>query len=89
MFQKLFFQITLFPFQLQELLQSPDAGTVVCSSALWEAFVTPTNTSALEYLQQQMCSINTTVLMWQTITNTAKGYQFYQQVSACSTHIHP
>ncbi|XP_046362068.2 uncharacterized protein LOC124139094 isoform X1 [Haliotis rufescens] len=66
--------------KLQELLQSPDAGTAVCSSALWEAFVTPTNTSALEYLQQQMCSINTTVLMWQTITNTAKGYQFYQQM---------
>ncbi|XP_046569699.1 uncharacterized protein LOC124278012 [Haliotis rubra] len=66
--------------KLQELLQSPDPETTLCSSALWDAFVTPSNTSALQYLQQQMCSINTTVLRWQSITGIAQGYQFYQQI---------
>ncbi|XP_067670801.1 uncharacterized protein [Haliotis asinina] len=73
-------QLQIKPDKLQELLQSPDPETTLCSSTLWDAFVSPSNTSALQYLQQQMCAINNTVIRWQSITGIAQGYQFYQQI---------
>ena len=69
--------------QLTEFVQSENATDILCSNELWDAFVLPANGSAaLKHLQEEACSMNSTLLMWQSFVVQMKGYTLKQQVCA-------
>ncbi|XP_041364383.1 uncharacterized protein LOC121379797 [Gigantopelta aegis] len=73
-------QTSVKPDKLTEFVQSENATDILCSSELWDAFVLPANGSAaLKHLQEQACSINSTLLMWQSFVVQMKGYTLKQQ----------
>jgi hypothetical protein len=54
----------------------------LCGPELLAAFRYPGNESvALRQLQTNVCSANTSVMLWQAVMGQASGYQLYQQVT--------
>ncbi|KAH9502480.1 ATP-binding cassette sub- A member 12 [Bulinus truncatus] len=74
--------------ELNALLRAPNSSEALCTDQLWKAIQVAENESLpLKSLQQRACSVNQTVLLWQTIMMQANGYKLYKQLEVLQQEI--